>query len=107
VHVLLDEHIPVGFASALEGHEVSTVRGEGWMGLRNGALLDAAATAGFDVFLTNDRSIEHQQNLAKLELGIVVLDAPSNKLSDLHARTAGTLEAIADVGKGEVRHVTG
>ena len=105
MRVLLDEHLPVGFASALEGHEVSTVRGEEWTGLSNGKLLEAAAFAGFDVFVTNDRSIEHQQNLNQLQLGIVVLNAPSNKLSDLQARVKGTLAAIADAGKGGVRHV--
>lgn len=77
------------------------------MGLSNGALLEAAASEGFEVFVTNDRSIEHQQNLPKVGPGIVVLDAPSNKLSDLHARVDGTLEAIAAVGKGQVLHVAG
>ena len=107
MRVLLDEHLPVGLASALEGHEVLTVRQQGWMGLSNGALLAAASSAGFQVFLTNDRSIEHQQNLAKVELGIVVLDAPSNKLKDLHPRIQGALAAIAAVEKGEVRPVAG
>lgn len=107
MRVLLDEHLPVGFASALEGHQVSTVRDQGWAGLSNGALLAAASSAGFEVFVTNDHSIEHQQNLATFELGIVVLDAPSNKLRDLHARVPATLEAIAGVGKGAVRHVAG
>lgn len=107
MRVLLDEHLPIGFASVLEGHEVATVRGEGWMGLGNGALLEAAASAGFEVFVTNDRSIEHQQNLATVGLGIVVLDAPSNKLPDLQARVDGALEAIAAVMKGQVLHVAG
>ena len=107
MRVLLDEHLPIGFAPALEGHEVSTVRGEGWMGLGNGALLEAAASAGFEVFVTNDRSIEHQQNLTQGGLGIVVLDAPSNKLPDLQDRAKGTLAAIAVVEKGQVVHVAG
>ncbi|MEX2534794.1 MAG: hypothetical protein WD273_04260 [Trueperaceae bacterium] len=105
MRVLLDEHLPIGFAQALVGHAVSTVREEGWMGLGNGALLEAAASAGFEVFVTNDRSIEHQQNLAKVGLGIIVLDAPSNKLPDLQVRVDGALEAIAAVRKGQVLHV--
>jgi len=75
--------------------------------MSNGELLAAASSAGFEVFVTNDRSIEHQQNVAKLGLGVVVLDAPSNKLRDLHARIPGALEAIIRVSKGEVRHVAG
>ncbi|MCA1841366.1 MAG: DUF5615 family PIN-like protein [Actinobacteria bacterium] len=107
MRVLLDEHLPIGFAPALEGHEVSTVRGEGWMGLSNGALLQAASSADFEVFVTNDRSIEHQQNLDTVGLGIVVLDAPSNKLPDLLVLAHGVLEAIAAVNKGQVLHVAG
>jgi hypothetical protein len=99
VRVLLDEHLPVGFAAEIEGHEVATVRSEGWMGLGNGSLPEAAASAGFEVFVTNDGSIEHQQNLAKLGLGIVVLDAPSNKLSDLQARVNGARKPLALLGR--------
>jgi hypothetical protein len=43
--------------------------------LRNGELLDAAEAAGFDVFVTTDRNIRHQQNLAGRKLAIVVIGA--------------------------------
>ena len=107
MRVLLDEHLPVDLASKFEGHEVSTVRAQGWAGLSNGALLDAAAAAGFEVLVTNDRGVEHQQNISNLGLGVVVLDAPSNKLRDLLPRVSGAIEAIRSVGKCEVRHVAG
>jgi hypothetical protein len=35
----------------------------GWDTLSNGALLNAAEDAGFDVLLTTDRRIRYQQNL--------------------------------------------
>jgi hypothetical protein len=35
----------------------------GLAGLKNGELLTAAETAGFEVFLTVDQGIEYQQNL--------------------------------------------
>ncbi len=38
-------------------------------------LLDAAEAAGFDVFVTTDRNIRHQQNLAGRKLAIVVIGA--------------------------------
>ena len=41
--------------------------------LRNGELLDAAEAAGFDLFLTTDRNIRHQQNLTGRTIAIVVL----------------------------------
>jgi len=56
MRVLLDECLPRKLKSALPGHEVRSAQQEGWAGLRNGALLQAAS-ASFDVFLTVDRSI--------------------------------------------------
>ena len=34
----------------------------GWQGLENGALLDAAEQAGFDLLLTCDQNVQYQQN---------------------------------------------
>lgn len=54
----------------------------GWGGIRNGKLLTLAA-AEFDAFLTVDKNLPHQQNLAKLPLALVVLDSVSNELATL------------------------
>jgi hypothetical protein len=54
-----------------------------WEQLRNGALMSTAASAGFEAFVTIDKQIEHQQNLAALLLAVVVLDAKSNVLPAL------------------------
>ena len=51
-----------------------------WEQLRNGALMSVAAEAGFEVFITIDKQIEHQQNLAALALAVVVVDGKSNAL---------------------------
>lgn len=107
MRVLLDEHLPLDLAKELVGHEVSTVRAQGWTGMTNGVLLTTAAAGGFQVLVTNDRGIERQQNLGELSLGVVVLDAPSNKLRDLMPRIPATLAAIAAAVPGEVRHVAG
>lgn len=106
MRVLLDGHLPVEFAERLTGHEVSTVRARGWTGMKNGELLAEAASAGFDVFLTNDRGIELQQNLTGLSLAVVILDAPSNKIRDLVNRVPATLKAIEGVARGKFRHVS-
>jgi hypothetical protein len=44
----------------LPGHEVFTTSYMGWTGIGNGELLRRAATAGFDVLITNDRGLEYQ-----------------------------------------------
>jgi hypothetical protein len=41
--------------------------------LNNGELLRAAEEAAFEVFLTTDKNIRHQQNLAERVIAIVVL----------------------------------
>ncbi len=41
--------------------------------LVNGALLDAAEAAGFELFVTADKNIRYQQNLTGRQIAIVVL----------------------------------
>ena len=50
-----------------------TAAQEGWDRLKNGDLLAAAEEAGFDILLTTDKNIRHQQNLAGRKIAIVVL----------------------------------
>ncbi len=65
--LLLDESIPRQIKAFFpESFELHTVQQMGWAGSRNGALLQQAATHGFDAFITADQGIEHQQNLERL-----------------------------------------
>lgn len=105
MRVLLDEQLPRQLAPYLVGHAVRTVKQESWAGLKNGALLTQAETAGFAVFLTGDQNIEFQQNIAKRRLGVVVLCAVSNALEDLLPLVPGALTAIETVEPGQVVRV--
>ena len=51
----------------------------GWSGIENGDLL-ALAAASFDAFVTVDKNLAYQQNLAMLPVSVVLLDACSNEL---------------------------
>ena len=53
-------------------HEVRSTKEMGWERLTNGQLLTQAETQ-FDVLLTVDRNIQHQQNLTGRKIAIVVL----------------------------------
>lgn len=64
---------------------MKTTREMTWDELENGELLAAATNAGFDVFLSIDKKIEHEQNLLKLPLRVVVLDSLSNSMEYLIA----------------------
>jgi hypothetical protein len=41
--------------------------------LQNGALLNAAEEAGFDVFVTTDKNLQYQQTIERRRLAILVL----------------------------------
>ena len=73
MRVLFDNGTPRGVAASLTNHTVEEARAHGWDTLRNGELLDAAEAAGFDIFVTTDRNIRFQQNLAGRKIAIVVL----------------------------------
>lgn len=89
MRILIDECLDWRLCRALFGHHCSSVRGAGWAGLTNGRLLEKAQHQ-FEVFLTGDRNLKFQQNLATFEIAVVVLEARSTRLSD-------TLQLIPDV----------
>jgi hypothetical protein len=82
VRVLLDECLPKRLKRDLTGHQARTAPEMGWASKRNGDLLRLAERE-FDVFLTVDRKLQHQQNLSMFNIAVVVLVAPSNTLADL------------------------
>ncbi len=59
MRVLFDNGTPRGVAAALKDHVVEEARAHGGDTLRNGELLDAAETAGFEVFVTTGRNLRH------------------------------------------------
>jgi predicted nuclease of predicted toxin-antitoxin system len=63
MRILIDECIDERFRNFLPGHDCQTARYAGLAGLKNGELLTAAEAAKFDVLLTVDQGIEHQQDL--------------------------------------------
>jgi hypothetical protein len=102
--LLLDESVPRGLRSHLPGHVVSTVRDEGWLSRENGRLLEIGSR-DFDVFITADQNLEHQQNLARFEIGILVLVARKNRLVDYLPLVPKILEALQAIQPGELRHI--
>ena len=66
--VLFDQGTPVGIRGSLRHHIVKTAWEQGWSTLLNGELLREAEKAGFDVLLTTDKNLGHQQNLGQEKL---------------------------------------
>jgi predicted nuclease of predicted toxin-antitoxin system len=93
MRILLDESVPEALGAELAGHDCSSVRRQGWAGLKNGVLL-SEASARFDALLTADKNMEYQQNLAVLPMSVVVLRARSNRIGDLQRLIPDLLDAL-------------
>src|SRR5688572_4190495 len=106
MRVLIDECVPRKIRSELPGHDGFTVAEMGWSGKKNGELLGLMGASGFQALLTVDRSIRHQQNLAALGVGVVVLVAASNRLADLLPRMPAARAALSTIRPGDVVEIT-
>ena len=73
--ILFDANTPAPLARFLKGHRVERADELGWQGLENGALLDAAEQAGFDLLLTCDQNVPYQQNFTSRKLAVLILSS--------------------------------
>lgn len=105
--ILLDECITKHLTPYLLNHEVSTVAKEGcWSGIKNGQLMTVAVIAGFEVLLTIDKNFQHQQNIGKYNLAVVVLDTPSSKLEILIKYLPAFEQQLSSLAKGNAYNVS-
>jgi predicted nuclease of predicted toxin-antitoxin system len=105
LRVLLDESVPSDLKGLLVGHDVTTVQEHRWASKKNGELL-ALASAEFDVLVTADQGLPHQQNLAKFDIAVVVLVALSNRIDAYEAFIERIREAVASTPPGTAQRVT-
>ena len=73
MHILIDHSTPAPLRYALKGHVVVEAIERGWGRLANGALLDAAEAAGFELLVIADKNMRYQQNLAGRKISKVAL----------------------------------
>ena len=71
--ILLDHGTPRPLRRELLGHSVDTAADKGWDRLANGDLIDSAEQDGYEILITTDRNMKHQQNLVGRRLAIIVL----------------------------------
>jgi len=84
LRVLLDENMPNQLRAYLGDYDVSTAVYVGFGGFKNGELLRAAEDSGFDVLLTGDLSLEHQQNISGRKIAIVSVSANNWRIVENH-----------------------
>ena len=104
MRVLFDENLPHDLIAELIGHDVVTVQGLGWSGVKNGDLLRRAA-GQIDTFVTMDRKLEREHDLTVLPFGVVVLLARSNRVQHLLPLVPRLLEALQRIRHGEIERI--
>lgn len=78
MRILLDENVDVELRQAFsESAQAETVTYRGWSGLSNGELLQRAQ-AEYDVLVTMDTNLRHQQNRRLFDAAAVVLRPESD-----------------------------
>jgi len=100
--VLIDECLPrklkVWLSAAQPGWTVQTVQGAGWASMKNGTLL-RAADGNFDVLVTADKNMHHQQNFAALAISVLVF--PPNRYKFVQAGVPALVQSLLHIGHGQ------
>ncbi len=97
--LLLDHCLDWRLSRALPGHTVKAVGRLGWGHLKDGPIL-TKAQAQFDVLVTSDKNLPYQQDLRRLNLAVVILDVPSNRIEDCLPKMPTLLRMLTRLPKG-------
>lgn len=102
MRIFVDECVNHKLMPHLTGHSFTHTADTDWLSTQNGALLRLVMQHGFDVFLTTDKNIKHQQNLSKLALAFVVMRPRSNNLEDLLPLVPEVLATLAAIDPTQI-----
>ncbi|MBP6431338.1 MAG: DUF5615 family PIN-like protein [Ferruginibacter sp.] len=81
--ILLDECVTKRLKKYLNEFNVFTVNELGWSGIKNGKLMTLCIEHNFDILLTIDKNLMHQQNLENYPVSIVVINCFTSKIEDI------------------------
>lgn len=101
--VLLDECVPRQLRQELSGFDVRTVQEMGWAGVKNGPLIELAASH-FDCLFTVDQEFASTYT-GTASIGIVILEAGSTDPVKLRPHMVDVADALGRVRSGEVRRL--
>ena len=104
MRIFLDENVDSALANRLVGHQVASVRTEGWFGITNGELL-TRIERDFDVLISHDKGLEHQQNWKDRNLSLVVINAANTEFLTYEANISILLLALDKARPGAVIRV--
>jgi len=89
------------FPAQFPNHDAHTVQWAGLKGKQNGELLQAAEAAGYNVLLTVDQGIPHQQSPFGRKLSIILILSRTNQLEDLLPLVDEIVGALKTVQPGQ------
>jgi hypothetical protein len=81
--LLLDENLPKRLKIDFPEYEIFSVFDMGWSGIKNGKLLTLMLEHGFNVLITFDKNLQHQQNFIKYPVSVLVISANNNTYVEL------------------------
>jgi predicted nuclease of predicted toxin-antitoxin system len=103
--ILLDECLPRRLKYSFASHDCYTVPEVLLSGKRNGELLEIAERQGFEIFLTMDKGLQYEQNLAGRQIAIVIIRARSNRLTDLVPLVDPCLAQMRLIKPGQIARI--
>lgn len=83
--ILIDEQLPtkLKYRFSDTNYDVFTVRDMGWLGAKNGELLELMLQHNFDLLITNDKNLYYQQKITSLKVCILNISAKTNRYADV------------------------
>ena len=100
MRILFDNCTPAPLRRYLDPHSVDTVAELDWEELANSALLDAADEHRYDVVVTGDKSLRHQQNMRGRRIALVVL--LDNRWPNVRKETSAIRHKVVSSIPGQV-----
>ena len=92
--------MPVPLRRYLGSHVIDTTYERGWSTWANGSLMDAAAADGYDVLVTTDQNIKHQQDLSRRRFAVIIL--LSTAWPRIRQKVPEIVAAVSDAKPGTV-----
>ncbi|HEX8152269.1 MAG TPA: DUF5615 family PIN-like protein [Thermoanaerobaculia bacterium] len=105
MRILVDECVDWRLLRDLTAYEAKTVKQLGWEHAADRLLLSVAARE-FDVLLTVDKDLPAEQNIASLDIAVVVLRGRTTRLANLRELLEPLYQVLQTIRPGEV-HVVG
>jgi hypothetical protein len=81
--LLLDENLPKRLKIDFPDYHIFSVFDMGWSGIKNGKLLSLMIENGFNVLITFDKNLQHQQNFITYPITVLVISAHNNTYKEL------------------------